>query len=142
MSKTITVFDHRKSPRFGAKFSGSIENTDSRDTIGYLDFLTPSQFLKKADDDLKKWAENYAVFAEKSDITTYISGIKDPATKAFSEQSLVLLQAYGDDVIVVILVNNDVICDDLIMSQTDGNAGRYVGFDNTAHPTIINECAA
>ena len=54
MTKTITVFDNQAKPKYGAKFNGSIEETDTYETIGYLDFLSPAAYYKRLDETEKE----------------------------------------------------------------------------------------
>ena len=130
MTQTITIFDNQANPKFGAKFNGSIEDTDTYETIGYLDFLTPSAFFKKLDDAEKAKLLDLVYAAENDDLPIYLSLVKSPLDKSCLPNSLAMLTVKEQGIFTVSAKLDGELGDEVWLQQRGSGKNRYVGFDN------------
>lgn len=136
MNKTITIFDNRSNPKFGAKFNGSIEDSQTYEVVGYLDFLSPTLFIKKLDPEEKAKLLDLLVWAEKSEFPTYFSQLKNPITKEPRKNAFAVLQDQGGSVMTVTTSMNGIASDDVWL-QAAGKKGRYIGYDKPQQTTAV-----
>ncbi len=101
MTHTITIFDNQANPKYGAKFNGSIEVTDTYETIGYMDFLHPSVYFKKLSDIEKQHQLDLVCAAEKEDADVYLSAVKSPIDKLPIEGAMAMLIVKGEGIFTV-----------------------------------------
>lgn len=130
MTHTVTIFDNQAKPKYGAKFNGSIEDTDTYETIGYLDFLHPSAFYKKLSDAEKKVQLDLVCAAEKEDAPVYLSTVKSPVDRLPIENAMAVLIVKGEGLFSVIVKLNGEFGDEVWPLQHGNTKNRYVGFDN------------
>jgi hypothetical protein len=131
MTKTISIFDNQEKPKYGAKFNGSIEDTDTYETIGYLDFLHPDTYFKKLNDTEKPQAFELVTAALKNDYPAYLSFVKDPNRKMPLANALGILEDRGQGVFTVNVKLDGEFGDEVWLQQQGAGKNRYVGFDNS-----------
>ena len=106
MSKSIAIFDHRPGKRNGASFSGSLDDADTQELIGWLDFHNPDRYLKRLPDNEKQAAYELVHWAERNQRPTYLSSVKCAHARKPLHRVAVRLTLEADDVFSVQIQTN------------------------------------
>ena len=122
------IFDQRKYKKFGVHFNGQIEDANTKDLIAYLDFMTPSNIYKKLNDAMKAEFEELICVMENHNLTGFVSGLKDAATKKFIEHSIAILFVENDEPTIANIHYKRHGSSELFLSQPNADKKRYVAF--------------